>query len=148
MVSKRPVNSVRHAPAGNRVEHEHNVAEVLLITRDEEYRSLWQRIFASRGWQLSCTGSLTRAMNTLLTHPFPVIVYDCGSEDDDWPGVLNALCETPNSPCVLLTSKVIDENFRDEVVRLHGYDVLSRHADEDEIGRTINSAWFWKHRHA
>jgi hypothetical protein len=43
---------------------------------------------------------------------------------------------------------VIDEGFGDEAVSLNGYDVLSRLADNDEIARTINSAWLWKHRHA
>ncbi len=87
-------------------------------------------------------------MNTLLTHPFPVVVYDCRPDSEDWQDALRALWEAPDRPCVLLASNVIDENFKDEVVRLHGYDVFSLHADEDEIVRTINSAWFWKHRHA
>lgn len=123
-------------------------ARVLLVTGDEAYRSNWQKIFAGRGWQLGCTVTLAQAVNTLLTQPFPVVVYDCRSQREDWRDALSALLEAPASPCVLLASSVIDENFRDDVVRLHGYDVVSRNADEDEIVRTINSAWFWKDRHA
>ena len=87
-------------------------------------------------------------MNHLSSCAFPVVVYDCRAGAEDWRTALEVLCQTPNSPCVLLTSNVIDENFRDDVVRMHGYDVFSRNADDDEIVRTINSAWFWKHRHA
>ena len=78
----------------------------------------------------------------------PVVAYDSQAADEDWREVLAALRALPRPPCILLTSSVIDEGFRDEVVRLHGYDVLSRQADDDEITRTINSAWFWKHRNA
>ena len=86
-------------------------------------------------------------MNTLATRLFPVVVYDCRAGEEDWRNALDVLCESPGRPCVLLVSSVVDENFRDDVVRNHGYDVFSRRADEDEIARTINSAWFWKHRH-
>jgi ActR/RegA family two-component response regulator len=120
----------------------------VLISCDEEYRLEWQRIFNSRGWDLECAATLNDALQMLCTRPVPLVVYDLQAADEDWRESLGALRDLPHHPCVLLTSSVIDEGFRDEVVRHHGYDVLSRHADEDEIGRTINSAWFWKHRHA
>jgi ActR/RegA family two-component response regulator len=138
----------RQSGAGDYGDHVDDGARVLLVTGDEEYQSRWQKIFTLRGWQLSCTGTLAQAMNSMLTHAFPVVVYDCRPENQDWREALSALSEAPARPCVLLASNVIDENFKDEVVRLHGYDVFSRQADEDEIVRTINSAWFWKHRHA
>jgi len=135
----------RSKPAVNEAE---TTAKVLLITKDEQYSSRWKKLFIARGWQLSCSETLAHAMNTLLTHPYPVVVYDCHPESEEWRDAVSALAKTPGSPCILLTSNVIDENFKDEVVRLHGYDVFPVHADEDEIVRTINSAWFWKHRHA
>jgi ActR/RegA family two-component response regulator len=121
---------------------------VLLISSDEQYRLEWQRIFASRGWSLEFSTTIEEALDKLRTHPAPIVVYDSNAADGDWREALSTLPELPHRPCVLLSSTVIDENFRDEVVGLHGYDVLSRRADEDEISRTINSAWFWKHRHA
>lgn len=127
---------------------DHGVARVLLITGDETYCAQWAQIFAVRGWQLHCAASLKQAACMLLTNPLPVVVYDCRTECEEWRDAVSTLCDLPARPCVLLASSVIDENFRDDVVRLHGYDVFSRNADEDEIVRTINSAWFWKHRHA
>ncbi len=121
---------------------------ILLISCDADYRDEWRRIFDRRGWELECTPLLEGALNTLRTRPAPVVVYDSQAADEDWREVLRALGDLPHGPCILLASSVIDEGFRDEVVRLHGYDVLSRQADEDEIARTINSAWFWKHRNA
>jgi DNA-binding NtrC family response regulator len=123
-------------------------ARVLLVTGDEEYRGRWQKVFAGQGWELSSVPTLGQALETLSIRPFPVVVFDSHAGTEDWQDVLSALCERQDSPCVLLTSNVIDESFRDEIVRLHGYDVVSRNADEDEVVRTINSAWFWKHHHA
>jgi ActR/RegA family two-component response regulator len=120
----------------------------LLISRDEEYQAEWRRIFNSRGWDLEYAPTLDDALHALCARPVPLVVYDLQAADEDWREILAVLWALPHHPCVLLASSVIDEGFRDEVVQLHGYDVLSRHADEDEIGRTINSAWFWKHRHA
>ena len=121
---------------------------ILLISCDEEYWDEWRRIFNSRGWGLECVPTLEDALNTLRTRPVPVVVYDSKAADEDWREVLSALRDLPDRPCILLASSMIDEGFRDEIVRLHGYDVFSRQADGDEIARTINSAWFWKHRHA
>jgi DNA-binding NtrC family response regulator len=122
-------------------------ARVLLVTADEHYRGRWEQVFAARGWDLRYAGNVAQAVTTLLTHHFPVVIYDCNASGEDWRDALSALCSAPGLPCVLLTSNVINGNIRDEVVRLHGYDVMSRRADDDEIARTINSAWFWKHRH-
>jgi ActR/RegA family two-component response regulator len=120
---------------------------ILLISSDEEYRSHWQQIFDRRGWVLECADTLTEAMDTLRSRPLPVVVYDSQAADEEWREVVTTLRSFSHCPCILLTSSVIDDSFGDEVVRLHGYDLFSRHADEDEIARTINSAWFWKHRH-
>lgn len=122
---------------------------ILLISSDKTYLSEWQRIFSSRGWALESATLLDGALHTLRERRVPVVVYDLQADShQDWREVLVTLGEVPERPCILLASSVIDEGFRDEVVRLHGYDVLSRQADEDEIARTINSAWFWKHRNA
>jgi ActR/RegA family two-component response regulator len=135
-LGRRPESGLSGAPVS-----------ALLISSDEQYRSQWQRIFDKRGWCLECVPTLVHALNNFRTRPVPLVVYDSLPADEDWRDVLNALRRLPQCPCILLTSSVIDESFGDEVVRLHGYDVFSRHADEDEVARTINSAWFWKHRH-
>ncbi|HEY3840302.1 MAG TPA: hypothetical protein VGL72_27200 [Bryobacteraceae bacterium] len=137
----------RPSTNGSQALSDDNAPSVLLITADDDYRVRWQKLFTAHHWQLSCERSLTQAMQTLSHVPFPVVVYDCQSGNEDWRAALEALCQSPDPPCVLLVSSVVDENFRDDVVRNHGYDVFSRRADEDEIARTINSAWFWKHRH-
>ena len=120
----------------------------LLVSASENYRGQWQRIFDNRGWGLELAATLKDALRTLRNHSVPVVVYDMQSGEEDWREAVRALRELPHRPCILLVSSVIDERFRDELVRLHGYDALSRQADEDEIARTINSAWFWKNRHA
>lgn len=122
---------------------------ILLISTDPAYRTEWQRIFGSRGWGIECAATLHEAVEALGARRAPVVIYDSqASADEDWHEVLYTLSSLPERPCILLASSVIDEGFRDEVVRLKGYDVLRRQADEDEIARTINSAWFWKHRDA
>ena len=140
-------NSDSRPETGISGSHETGI-RILLISSDEEYRSQWQRIFDRRGWGLACAETLMEALKALRGFRSPVVVYDSHAADEEWRLVLTTLRNLPHHPCILLTSSVIDDSFGDEVVRLHGYDVLSRHASEEEIARTINSAWFWKQHHA
>ncbi len=122
---------------------------ILLISSDERYRDEWQRIFSRRGWALECATLLDGALHVLRAQSVPVVVCDLQAyADADWRDALIALGDLPERPGILPPSSGVEEGFRDEVVQLHGYDVLSRQADEDEIARTINAAWFWKHRNA
>lgn len=126
-----------------------NGVRTLLISGDGQYTRHWQSIFGGQGWDLECAATLDGALQALDARRTPIVVYDWQAEtDEDWRDVVHSLAGLPQRPCVLVASSVIDEGLRDEVVRLHGYDVLRRQANEEEITRTINSAWFWKHRDA
>lgn len=52
------------------------------------------------------------------------------------------------APCVILASTYGDEYLRREVVRLGGYDVLSKSAPQAVISRAIEFAWFWSQHSA
>lgn len=52
------------------------------------------------------------------------------------------------APCVILASPYGDEYLRREVIRLGGYDVLSKSAPQDDIRRAIEFAWFWSQHSA
>lgn len=133
----------------NRVGSARDGVRTLLISGDGQYTQHWQRIFGEQGWELECAANFDRALQTLNAHRTPIVVYDCQTgADEEWRDVLHSLADLPQRPCVLVASSVINEGLRDEVVRLHGYDVLRRQANQEEITRTINSAWFWKHRDA
>ena len=62
---------------------------------------------------------------------------------DDWRAGIKRIASAQCHPCVLLASRVADENMRQEVIRHHGYDVLPRSADRDQVVQAIQFAWFW-----
>ena len=120
---------------------------MLMLSPDTRYLEAWRKISAKLSWDLECVGTLDRALVIQKTRSFPVVIYDCSPETEEWQQALTEFCEGNDIPCVVLTSAVIDDGFRDEVIRLRGYDVLRRNADEDEVVRAVHSAWLWKHHH-
>ena len=145
---KEVLRQTIHANRASKAKPAAVVVHALLISSDAAYRSFWHDVFIHRGWQLDWASSLSEALTKLHADPVPVVVYDSRQLEEDCCEVLTCFQKLTYFPCVLLTSSVIDESLRDEVVRLHGYDVLPRHAGEDEIARTIDAAWFWKQHHA
>jgi hypothetical protein len=52
------------------------------------------------------------------------------------------------APCVILASQYGDEYLRRKVLRLGGYDVLSKLAPKHVISRVIEFAWYWSQHSA
>jgi hypothetical protein len=52
------------------------------------------------------------------------------------------------APCVILASQYGDEYLRRKVLRLGGYEVLSKSAPGHVISRVIEFAWYWSQRSA
>jgi DNA-binding NarL/FixJ family response regulator len=73
----------------------------------------------------------------------PLVILDWDENGRDWRDGLSRLSSVHQQICVLLASRVVDDNLREEVLRFHGYDVLAKSADGEQIIRTVQFAWFW-----
>jgi FixJ family two-component response regulator len=74
----------------------------------------------------------------------PIIIWDRDLTGGDWRNIVHALASLPQRPCVLLLSRVVDDYLWNEVVRVGGYDVLSKPLKEAEVVRVVRLAWsYW-----
>lgn len=135
---KHPAND-SHGPADA-------IIRLLAITTNDRFYAGLVDIATSCGWEIRRASAIREGLDILRSLSMPLVVFDWDENGHDWRDGIGRLGAAPNHPCVLLASRVIDENLRQEVMRFHGYDVLARSADKDQIIRTIRFAWFWTTR--
>ena len=119
---------------------------LLAITTDDRFYSGLEEIASSSGWQIRRATTIDDSLKSLNSHPIPLVLFDWNDDGANWRGALERLSAAANHPCVLLASRVVDDNLRQEVIRFRGYDVLARSASRDQIVRSIEFAWFWTTR--
>jgi DNA-binding response OmpR family regulator len=122
---------------------------ILAITSDDRFYASLLDVGASRGWEVRRGSTIQEGLDTVRSLHMPLVILDWDESAHDWRHGLERIWAAPNHPCVLLASRVMDDNLRQEVQRHHGYDVLPRTGDRDQIVRTVEFAWFWTtHKYA
>jgi DNA-binding response OmpR family regulator len=116
---------------------------LLVITSSDRFYAGLLQVASSSGWEVRRAGTVQEGLRMVRSLAMPLILYDWDEQGDDWRDAVNHLGAAPNHPCVLLASRFADDNLRQEVLRFHGYDVLARSAEPDQVVRTIEFAWFW-----
>ena len=116
---------------------------LLAITANDQFYSGLVDVAASCGWEVRRASSLKEGLDIVRSLAMPLVLFDWDENGHDWRAAVNRLVSANCHPCVLLTSRVADENMRQEVIRLHGYDVLPRSAGRDRVIQAIQFAWFW-----
>lgn len=117
--------------------------------------------------QLACEGTWEKSVSALASSAQGVWCPSCPIRKGSQPAcggsgqntsatnlagasecVVRRFFMSAKAPCVILASSYGDEYLRREVVRLGGYDVLSKSAPLDDIRRAIEFAWFWSQHSA
>jgi DNA-binding NtrC family response regulator len=66
-----------------------------------------------------------------------------------WLDILELLAGVPNSPPLIVTSRLADDSLWAEALNRGAYDVLQKPFDQQELLRTVNLAWLhWHHGQA
>jgi FixJ family two-component response regulator len=93
-------------------------------------------------WQVHLADD--HSLNALTKLESPIIIWDRDLTSEDWRDVVHTLAALPQKPCVFLLSRVVDDYLWNEVVRVGGYDVLSKPLKEVEVLRAVRLAWsYW-----
>jgi DNA-binding NarL/FixJ family response regulator len=116
---------------------------ILAITTNDQFYSGLVDIAASCGWEVRRASCLKEGLDIVRSLSIPLVLFDWDENGHDWRAAIKRLVSAHCHPCVLLISRVADENMRQEVIRLHGYDVLPRSAGRDQVIQAIQFAWFW-----
>ena len=73
-----------------------------------------------------------------------VIFCDRDIPGKGWRETVEKLASSPYRACIILVSGVVDTYLWNEVVRMGGYDVLSKPLREADVVRAVRLAWsYW-----
>jgi FixJ family two-component response regulator len=115
---------------------------VAALVMDERDRASLSTLEVQDQWHLRFEDN--HSWNALSKLESPIIIWDRDLSSEDWRQVVHMLASLPQKPCVLLLSRVVDDYLWNEVVRVGGYDVLSKPLKEMEVLRVVRLAWsYW-----
>lgn len=116
---------------------------LLVITSSDPFYTAFVDIASNAGWEIRRASTVQEGVDAVHSYSMPLILFDWDENGEDWRQGVRRLAAVPNPPCILLASRCIDDNLRQEVLRFRGYDVLAKSADREQIVRSIEFAWFW-----
>jgi len=116
---------------------------VAIVENSYDSETLGQ-LAASNGWRISIVGSSEAAIALLKEQPTPLVICDRDLSGEAWSDVLAKIAAQPQAVCVLLASSVIDDYLWQQVIRHHGYDVIAKPFQPEELRRAVAFAWSWR----
>jgi DNA-binding response OmpR family regulator len=103
-----------------------------------------RQLAASSGWRISIVGSSEAAIALLKEEPTPLVICDRDLACEAWSDVLAKIAARPQAVCVLLASRVVDDYLWRQVVLHHGYDVIAKPFQPEELRHAVAFAWSWR----
>jgi CheY-like chemotaxis protein len=94
-------------------------------------------IAAGLGWSVAVVDTPAEAIARLQADPVTAAICDQDLPHEDWREVMNRIAALPQSPCLLLASRVMDQYLWNEVIQCRGYDVVSKPFQSDELRRVV-----------
>ena len=117
---------------------------ILGVTESAEDAAELTAIAAESGWSVSVVSSSAAAIELLQRRPTPLVICDRDLPGEDWRRAVSALAAQPAVRCVLLASPVLDEYLLDEVIKHHGYDIVAKPFDAEQLRRAVTFASSWR----
>lgn len=130
-------------PAGRSVSPGEPVSLVAITQNPDDAETLRQ-IGSHWGWRISVVDSSTAAIASLNAQQAPLVICDRDLSGEAWHDVLAKIAALPQAVCVLLASSVVDDYLWHQVIRHHGYDVVAKPFQPEELSRAVKFAWSWR----
>jgi hypothetical protein len=128
---------------------ENTTIRLLAITNDDPFYSCLHSTATTCGWEIIRAGTVAQGLEALSARRLPLVVFDSDLFEGEWGVALERISAHPSKPCVLLASRVFDENLFREVTQHGGFHVLLKSAGGESRIRDLRFALFWRmHAHA
>jgi DNA-binding response OmpR family regulator len=114
---------------------------VLAVTADLAFYAGVLSAASSAGWRTDWASTLNRGVELCKAKAPPIVIYDSNLPGVDWRFALDRLSAAPSHPRILLAAPSIDEELWENVLRRHGYDVIERAANSEQLERVFRFAW-------
>jgi len=118
--------------------------KLVAITQNPDDAETLRQIAARCGWTIAIVDSSVAAILSLNDQPTPLVICDRDLSGEAWRDVLAKIAALPRAVCVLLASSVVDDYLWNDVIRHHGYDVVAKPFQPDELHRLVTFAWSWR----
>ena len=131
---------------------------VLSVSPVDEDALVLERIVNDSGWT-ECTdckwrliASRTPALAVTVLRqshdPIPIVLCERDLLPGSWIDMLEQLMLLPDSPFLVVTSRLADDRLWAEALNRGAYDVLAKPFDGTEVIRIVSSAWLhWRDHH-
>ena len=124
--------------------------KLVAITQNPDDAETLRQIASGCGWKILIVDSSSAAVAVLNDQPTPLVICDRDLTGEPWRDVLAKIAAQPQAVCVLLASSVMDDYLWNDVIRHHGYDVVAKPFQREDLHRVVTFAWSWRgwaHRH-
>jgi DNA-binding NtrC family response regulator len=118
--------------------------QLVAITQNPDDAETLRQIASSFSWRISIVESSSAAIASLSQQPTPLVICDRDLSGEVWPDVLAKIAALPQAVCILLASRVVDDYLWHQVIRHHGYDVVAKPFQAEELRRAVKFAWSWR----
>ncbi len=130
--------------SGEELLNDSEPVRLLVITRSVSDAESLREIARRQGWGVTVASSSAEAASILEQEFAPLVICDCDLPGEDWRAVLIRLAALSRPACVFLASSVVDEYLWKEVIQHHGFDVVTKPFQSDELKRAVTFAWPWR----
>ena len=114
---------------------------VLCISPLDEDHLSFHAIIGHSKWMLFDASDLASALALLQQHEIAVLLCERDLTQGTWTDVLEHIQALPNTPSLIVTSRLADDRLWAEALNLGAWDVLAKPFDRTEVIRSVKSAW-------
>ena len=107
---------------------------------DADHLSL-QAIIGHSKWKLFTASDLASAISLLHGQEISVLLCERDLRPSTWIDVLEHIKFQPNTPSLIVASRLADDRLWSEALNLGAWDVLAKPFDRIEVIRSVHSAW-------
>jgi DNA-binding NtrC family response regulator len=114
--------------------------KIVCFVANESDRSLMRELCRRNQWGLSFPESRTQAERALHELKPQIMLFDRNLAGQDWRQFVAGFAAASPGVCIMLLSKVIDDNLWNDLVSNGGYELLRKPLREEEVSRAVRMA--------
>jgi DNA-binding response OmpR family regulator len=114
---------------------------VLSVSPNDEDHSSLEKIIVHSKWRLFQARDLVSTLAVLKQQEITVLLCERDLSPGTWKDVLDTINTLPNSPSLIVSSRLADDRLWADALSLGAWDVLTKPFDRTEVIRSIRSAW-------
>lgn len=128
--------------------HPAAVPKVLSVSPIDQQHSSLHAIVCGPQFALLKAHNLESALAMLRQHEVAVVLCERDLHPGSYVDLLENVGAFPNTPAVIVVSRLADDRLWAEVLNLGAWDVLAIPFDRNEVLRTVTSGWrHWQERY-